>query len=366
MGKWGVLGATVALARAAVTIKVWQEVERLPATQVDAGPVTVVVPARDEEHTIDRCLTGLRRQDHADLRIVVVDDASTDRTAEIVRRHASEDPRVRLVSSSGPPSGWAGKVHALHVGTADADTDWLLFVDADTEAAPDLVGRLLAGARRDDLDLVSTSGRGAQPSAGWWLLLPPVNQLLFETTTVDGRRGMALAVGHCILVRRAAYERAGGWAAIAGSRADDVGFATLVRDTGGRTRYVDGGDSLVTSGLDTFGGTWASMRKSMVAGTSLYAKGPAGAFLSLGSTGLAHIAYGVVPVVTALRGSKRGMLAWLGQSLAEWIFLRRSRQPQPAAVLAPLAYVTFGVLSLDAAWRALRGTTKWKGRDVRG
>ncbi|WP_063747182.1 glycosyltransferase [Saccharothrix sp. NRRL B-16314] len=366
MGKWGVLGATVALARAAVAIKVWQEVKRLPTSTVDAGPVTVVVPARNEERTIDGCLSGLRKQDYADLRIVVVDDASTDRTAEIVRRHAEEDPRVRLISSSGPPSGWAGKVHALHVGCADVDTDWLLFMDADTEAAPDLVGRLLAGARRDGVDLVSTSGRGTRPSAGWWLLLPPVNQLLFETTTVDGRRGMALAVGHCILVSRAAYERAGGWSAIAGSRADDVGFATLVRDTGGRTRYVDGADSLTTSGMDTFGDMWASMRKSMVAGTSMYAKGPATAFLSLGSTGLAHIAYGVVPAVTALRGSRLGMLALLGQTVAGWIFLRRSRQPQSAAVLAPLSYAVFGAMSLDAAWQALRGTAKWKGRDVRG
>ncbi|MFE2756520.1 glycosyltransferase [Actinosynnema sp. NPDC059335] len=366
MGKWGVLGAAVALARAAVTIKVWREVERLPARPVDGGSVTVVVPARNEERTIDRCLAGLRKQDYGDLRIVVVDDASTDRTAEVVRRHADQDPRVRLITSPGPPSGWAGKVHALHVGAADADTDWLLFVDADTEAAPDLVGRLVAGARRDDLDLVSTSGRGTRPSAGWWLLLAPVNQLLFETTTVDGRRGMALAVGHCILVRRAACERAGGWAAIAGSRADDVGFATLVRDSGGRTRYVDGADSLTTSGLDTFGATWASMRKSMVAGTSLYAKGPASAFLSLASTGLAHIAYGAVPVVAALRGSKPGLLAWLAQSAAEYAFLERARQPRAAAVLAPAAYVTFGALSLESAWRALRGTTTWKGRDVRG
>ncbi|MFD1147932.1 glycosyltransferase [Saccharothrix hoggarensis] len=366
MGKWGVLGATVALARAAATIKVWGEVKRLPTTAVDAGPVTVVVPARDEERVIDRCLTGLRKQEHADLRIVVVDDGSTDRTAEVVRRHEAEDPRVRLVVSAGPPSGWAGKVHALHLGSADVDTDWMLFVDADTEAAPDLVGRLLASARRDGVDLVSTSGRASGPSVGWWLLLPPVNQLLFETTTTDGRRGMALAVGHCILVSRAAYERAGGWAAIAGSRADDVGFATLVRDTGGRTRYVDGSDSLVTYGLDTFGDTWTSMRKSMVAGMALYAKGPASAFLSLGSTGLAHLAYGVVPVVSALRGSKLGMLTWLAQSVAQWAFLRRTRQPRSAAVLAPLAYATFGAMSLEAAWQALRGTTKWKGRDVRG
>ncbi|MFI9006820.1 glycosyltransferase [Actinosynnema sp. NPDC053489] len=366
MGKWGVLTASVAVARAVVAIKTWREVRALPAARVDAGSVTAVVPARDEERTIDQCLAGLRAQDHADLRIVVVDDASTDRTAEVVRRHAAEDSRVRLVSSPGPPSGWAGKVHALHVGTADADTDWLLFVDADTEAAPDLVGRLLAGAREGDLDLVSTSGRGTKPSAGWWLLLPPVNQLLFETTTVDGRRGMALAVGHCILVRRAVLERAGGWAAIAGSRADDVDFATLIRDTGGRTRYVDGADSLTTSGLDAFGDTWASMRKSMVAGTSLYAKGPASAFLSLGSTGLAHLAYGVVPAVTAVRGSRLGALTWLAQSAAAWAFLRRARQPRSAAVLAPLSYAAFGALSLEAAWHALRGTAKWKDRDVRG
>ncbi|GAA1311718.1 glycosyltransferase [Saccharothrix xinjiangensis] len=366
MGKWGVLGAALTLARAAVAVKVWREVERLPGEGVHDGPVTVVVPARDEERTIDRCLTGLREQDYPDLRIVVVDDASTDRTAEVVRRHAAEDPRVRLVESAGPPSGWAGKVHALHVGSADVDTDWLLYVDADTEAAPDLVGRLLAGAHRWQVDLVSTSGRGTRPGPGWWLLLPPTNQLLFETTTIDGRRGMALAVGHCILVRREACERAGGWAAIAGSRADDVGFATRVRDTGGRTRYADGAGSLTTSGLDAFGDAWASMRKSMVAGTDLYSKGPATAFLGLVTAGVAHVAYGAVPLVATLRGSKPGLVAWLAQSLALYAFLRRTGQPRVAAVLGPVAPVVFGALSLEAAWHALRGTTRWKGRGMRG
>ncbi|MFC6093753.1 glycosyltransferase [Saccharothrix lopnurensis] len=366
MGKWGVLGAALVVARTAITVKVWREVERLPGQGVHDGSVTVVVPARDEERTIDRCLTGLRAQDHPDLRIVVVDDASTDRTAEVVRRHAAEDPRVRLVTGSGPPSGWAGKVHALHVGSAGVDSDWLLYVDADTEAAPDLVGRLLAGARRWDVDLVSTSGRGTRPGPGWWLLLPPTNQLLFETTTVDGRRGMALAVGHCILVRRETCERAGGWAAIAGSRADDVGFATLVRDSGGRTRYADGSDSLTTSGLDAFGDAWASMRKSMVAGTDLYSKGPAGAFLGLVTAGVAHVAYGAVPLVAALRGSRPGLVACLAQSAALWVFLRRTRQPRAAAVLGPVAPVVFGALSLEAAWHALRGTARWKGRGMRG
>ncbi|QFZ16928.1 glycosyltransferase [Saccharothrix syringae] len=366
MGKWGVLGAALAVGRAAVTARVWREVERLPREGLHDGAVTVVVPARDEERVIDRCLSGLREQDYPDLRIVVVDDASADRTAEVVRRHAEEDPRVRLVQSAGPPSGWAGKVHALHVGTAGADTPWLLYFDADTEAAPDLVGRLVAGARRHGADLVSTSGRATRPGPGWWLLLPPTNQLLFETTSVDGRRGMALAVGHCVLVRREVCERAGGWAAIAGSRADDVGFATLVRDAGGRTRYVDGSDSLTTSGLDTFADTWVSMRKSVVAGTDLYSNGPTTAFLGLVGTGVAHFAYGAVPLVAALRGSRPGLVACAAQSLALWLFLRRTGQPRAAAVLGPLAPMTFGALALEAAWHALRGTTRWKGREVRG
>ncbi|MFI9812264.1 glycosyltransferase [Saccharothrix variisporea] len=364
MGKWGVLGAAVTVARAAWTIKTWREVRELPREAVDWGSVTAVVPARDEEASIDRCLTGLRAQEYGDLRIVVVDDASTDRTAEIVRRHAAEDPRVTLVESSGPPSGWAGKVHALHVGTADVRSDWLLYVDADTEAAPDLVGRLLAAAKVEGVDLVSAAGRSTTSNAGWWLLLPPVNTVLFEGGSVDGSRGKALAIGHCILVRREACERAGGWRAIAGSRSDDIDFATLVRDTGGRTRLVDTGESLHTSGLATFGLTYRSMRKSLTAGMS--EQGPTTAFLLLGAIGLAHVAYGVVPVVTTLRGSKPGAVAWLGQALAHWAYFRRVGQPGAAAVVAPVGSIAFGVLALDTAWRTLRGGATWKGREVRG
>lgn len=363
MGKWGVLGAALTLARAAWTIRTWRLVRELPREAVDGGSVTVVVPARDEAATIDRCVTGLRKQDYGDLRIVVVDDASTDGTADIVARHAEDDPRVELVRSDGPPSGWAGKVHALHVGTADVRSDWLLFVDADTEATPDLVGRLIAAAREHDVDLVSTAGRSTTSNAGWWLLLPPVNTVLFEGTSVDGSRGKALAIGHCILVRREACERAGGWRAIAGSRSDDIDFATLVRDTGGRTRYVDGAGALHTSGLATFGTTYRSMRKSLAAGMS--EQGPATAFLALGAIGLAHIAYGAVPIVTTLRGSKPGAVAWLAQALAHWTYFRRVDQPRAAAAIAPVASIAFGVLALDTAWRSLRGGATWKGRDIR-
>ncbi len=366
MGGWGVLGAglaaTVAVARAANTVAVWRQVPRLPETGDAVSTVTVVVAARNEEATLDACLTALRGQA---ARIVVVDDASTDGTADIARRHG-----VRLVSSDGPPEGWAGKVHAMHLGVLEAEGEWLLFVDADVVLAPGSVGRLLASARERQAALVSTAGRSTTSGPGYWLLLPPTNQLLFESTSPSGRAGRrALGVGHCMLVSREAYDQAGGWTAIAATRADDVGLATLVRDSGARTQYVDGGAAVTTSGHDTFVKSWKSLRKSTFAGISEMVGSPAAVCAVLASTGAAHIAYGLAPVAAVLSRSRTvralGALGWLGQAVAHWTYVRRVGQPGATALLAPAALVALGVVMLDSATRAWRGVT-WKGRDVSG
>jgi glycosyl transferase family 2 len=356
------VAATAAVVRAANTAAVWREVPRLPAVGGEVPPVTVVVAARNEETTLDACLTALRGQA---FEVVVVDDASTDGTADVARRHG-----VGLVSSDGPPPGWAGKVHAMHLGALAAGGDWLLFLDADVVVASDFVARLLAAARRHRAALVSTAGRAAKPAAGWWFLLPPANQLLFESTSPSGRAGRkALAVGHCVLVRRDAYEHAGGWAAIASTRVDDVGFATLVRDSGARTQYVDSGDAVVTSGIDTVAESWKSLRKSAFAGVDEQAGSRAAVCAVLAVGGAAHVAYGLAPVLAVRRGSgvvrALGVLGWFGQSVAHWTYVRRVGQPAASALLAPASAGAMGVLLLDAAARAWRGVT-WKGRDVSG
>jgi len=102
----------------------------------DTGVVSVIVPAKDEEANIRAALDTLRAQDYPNLEIIVVDDRSRDRTAEIVREVAAEDPRVRLVQVRELPAGWFGKPHAMHVGAGEARGQWLLFVDADCRQAP--------------------------------------------------------------------------------------------------------------------------------------------------------------------------------------------------------------------------------------
>ena len=98
--------------------------------------VSVIVPARNEEENLSRCLTSLLAQDYPDLEVIVVDDRSTDGTGALVDRFREQDGRVKKVTGRPLPEGWLGKSHAVHQGVAAATGEWLLFVDADTWIHP--------------------------------------------------------------------------------------------------------------------------------------------------------------------------------------------------------------------------------------
>src|SRR5437660_1583191 len=97
--------------------------------------VTIIVPARNEEDTIRRCVTSLLEQDYPSYELIVVDDGSTDCTPQIldeIARTHSNGEKLRVLRLSKLPDGWAGKPHALHAGTQEARGTYLLFTDADT------------------------------------------------------------------------------------------------------------------------------------------------------------------------------------------------------------------------------------------
>ncbi|GAB3295781.1 glycosyltransferase [Parasphingorhabdus pacifica] len=361
---------TIAKARTVVPLRKAPENTVLPPT------VTAVVPARDEAGVIDGCVSGLRSQTHGEhdessLRVVVVDDGSTDGTGDVVRQHAARDDRVKTVRVDEPPPGWSGKVHAMHVGVEAAGPpeagEWLLFVDADTVLAPELVERLLSTAESVDADLVSTpGGPGGGRSLAWPLLMPPGLQMISENASPDGRGRKAFAIGHCIMVRRSHYEKVGGWAALSSLRNEDIALATTVRDHGGNIRVVDGLDLATTSGMDPFSQGWASFRKSFVAGTK-------GSLPVLVGGGLGQVVLSVVAPATVFAGLRRrrpalaaiGVAGWVAQSTAHAYTARFMRANPELAPLAPVTGALFGGVLLDGAWRVLRGRTSWKGRRTR-
>ena len=202
-----------------------------PGDPPAAVTVSVVVPARDEAAQIEGCLAALAAQEVA-VELVVVDDGSRDATAALARRAGA-----RVVAAPAPPAGVAGKAAACALGAAEARAGaWLAFVDADVRLAPGALSRLAGAA-------VAAHAAAASPlprmlAGSWWeeLLLPElglqVAERLDPDTLADPARPDAFLSGQCLLVRRDAYEAAGGFEAVAGSLVEDVALARRLKVAG--------------------------------------------------------------------------------------------------------------------------------------
>jgi hopene-associated glycosyltransferase HpnB len=214
----------------------WQAGPVLPvAPPMSDASVAIIVPARDEAAVIAASLASLLAQAHRRLRVILVDDQSSDGTGEIAR--AIADTRLTVLSGAAKPAGWSGKLWALAQGVeAAGDVDYLFFTDADILHDPGHLACLLAHAQRNDLDMVSEMVALNCVSWAERALVPAFVlffQLLYPFDWVnDRRRAVAAAAGGTVLLRRTALLRIGGIAAISGALIDDVSLAKAVKAGG--------------------------------------------------------------------------------------------------------------------------------------
>lgn len=235
----------------------------LRAHRVSHRTVTVLVPARDEADGIVECVMALLAQDHEAVEIIVLDDESTDSTADLVR--AIDDPRVRVVAGAPLPDGWTGKNWACHQLSQIASGEVLCFVDADTVLAPTAVRAALEVIEGGDL--VTALPAAEYRTAAQTLLLPMVNHALiamFPVWLMHSRRfpRVVLGLGPFIMVTREAYVAAGGHAASAGKIADDVELCRAVKATGGTVRLANGVDVVRTRWYRTVHEIWRGFAKN--------------------------------------------------------------------------------------------------------
>lgn len=211
-----------------------------------ALPVSIIVPARNEEACLAACLESLLAQTGVEFEVIVVDDGSTDRTRSIAESFA----RVRVISAPPLRPDCTGKCNAAQAGADVARGEWLLFTDADTVHLPGSLARALQEAREHGADLLSYSPRqevhGVIERALMTVIFAELASTYRPREVCDPASPVAAANGQYLLIRREAYDAAGGHAAVAHTLLEDVALAKAVKRSGRRLRFRYAGDAVQT------------------------------------------------------------------------------------------------------------------------
>lgn len=318
-----------------------------------AGAVSVVVPARDEERRIGPCLAALGADPQVG-EVVVVDDESTDATADVARRHGA-----RVVAGRPLPPGWVGKPWALQQGLEAATGDWVLALDADVRPRPGLVGAALAAVARHGLDLATVAPRFVCDTPGQQVLHPALLATLLYRFGPPGTRRppparRLVANGQCLVVRREWLAGRGGFAPAGSHLTDDVALARALAAGGARVGFLDGARLLDVKMHESAAEAWREWGRSLPMAD---VTSPAAQAADLAVVWLAQ----ALPLVRlAARRSSALDLALVALRLGVVVALAGSyRPPRPWVWLSPLADAP---AAARLTWGALRPATTWRGR----
>ncbi|HTH75469.1 MAG TPA: glycosyltransferase [Trinickia sp.] len=342
----------------------------------EAWPAVVaVVPARNEADVIGAAVASLIEQDYAgEFHVVVVDDHSTDGTADVARATAlalGKPERLTVIAAEPLPAGWSGKVWAQSQGIAAVASralpaDYLLLTDADIGHPPEAVAELVARAMIERRDLVSLMVRLRCDSI-WEKALIPAFVFFFAKLypfrwVNDSRNKTAAAAGGCMLVKRAALEEAGGMASIRAALIDDCTLAAHIKHRGQGGHAIRLDVAARSRSLRPYDGP--SEIWNMIARTA-FTQLRYSPWLLAGTLAGMTVIYLVPPVVAVALGALGwpAWLAWGAMCCAYAPMLRyygRSPWWAPALPLVALFYVGATVASAVRYWRGKGG--QWKAR----
>ncbi|KAA0573100.1 glycosyltransferase [Azospirillum sp. B21] len=342
---------------------------RPKAAPPPGSAVSILIPARNEEAGIAAAVDAALLSRGVEVEVVVLDDHSTDRTAEIVRAIAARDPRVRLESAPPLPPGWSGKQHACQALATLARHPVLLFQDADVRLAPDAArltcGALLSGRH----GLVSGFPRQETGTLAEALVIPLIHVLLLGYLPMLGMRRsgdprFGAACGQLIAVRREAYWKAGGHAAISASLHDGVTLPRAFRRAGQGTDLFDVTGLASCRMYRGWREVWSGFTKNATEGMATPAALPVWTLLLFGG----HVLPWILLGWAALNPLPDAAVTMAGLAAAAGLLFRllllvRFRQSVVGALLHPVGILIMLAIQWAALLRARHGRpSEWRGR----
>lgn len=350
-----------------VNLLFYQRVSPLGAPLPYTHGVSVLIPARNEEANIEATLRSVLANCDVQLEVVVLDDHSTDRTAEIVARLAAHDSRVRLEGAPPLPAGWCGKQHACHVLAQRARYPQLVFMDADVRLASDGLMRIVRFLNRSGAALVSGVPHQELGTFSERLLLPQIHFVLLGYLPLPMMRwtkrpAFSAGCGQLFVIRRDAYEAVGGHEPIRTTLHDGVKLPRLFRRHGFKTDLFDATDVATCRMYRTDGEVWRGLGKNATEGLAAPGAILPMSLLLLGGSVLPFALMVALPVL-----SFSGVVAVYGAMALAWlprlIGVCRFRQPLGSALLHPVGVLALLVIQWLALARKIVGKPSvWKGR----
>ena len=321
--------------------------------------ITVIVPARNEQEHIEATLRSLLALDYPKLKIIAVNDRSTDDTGEIIERVAAgqQGSRLRVIQVEQLPSGWLGKTHAMWLAAQQADSDWVLFTDADVVFRHDALRRAMGYVEREQADhlivfpTMELKTPGERMMVAFFQALFTFGHRPWKVADPDARDHMG--VGAFNLVRRSAYEKIGTYEKLRLAVIDDMKLGEAVKDAGFAQRVVFGKDLLSIHWAKGGMGVVRNLTKNMFALMLFRWPRALGAAILLGVLNLG-------PFVGLVLASG---WARLGYGIAVFVIFGLYAGMSTKSKISPLYFVAHPISTLAFVYILLRSTflTLWHG-----
>jgi chlorobactene glucosyltransferase len=369
--------AATALLYALRSVRVLRGWMRVPAISYmhNAPTLSIIVPARNEERSIEACVRSLVAQQGVDAEVIVVNDGSTDGTGAILTRLQREFPALRVIHGAPLPAGWVGKPWACAQGAARAYGSWLLFTDADSRHQPNASVSALAFARTHVADALSVMTGQDLGSLAEAAILPSILQMIvfaagpLAEINDPKRKDRALANGQYLLVSRPAYNELGGHEALRAELVEDIEFARRLKRDGRFYLVVAEATQLVHVRMyRSFREIWDGFTKNVY----LAARGDVVALAG----GIAFCALlSVAPPLLAVASLRKNDRVHAAEALAASAAVIAAGAygasfvslPRRLAVFAPIGIAVFGAIAVNSTMRGLTGAGfDWRGRRYPG